>query len=118
MLRSPWPQVGAGNALRLEVGILGRDPVPELSFEGLLACRALGPVVMTLQRLLQLGRQDNGVDLTCLLQEHRLTFGLCAEAAKTVLGFCDGNAHAGLLERLAILATLGPPQRRFARNGL
>ncbi len=90
--------------MRLETRVLDGDPVTILGFERLLARSSARLVVVGLQRLVLLGREDHGVELAGLFHEDRSALGLGAEAAKAVLGFRGGDAHDGLPGCLAILA--------------
>ena len=107
--------------MRVEKSILDSYPITVLGFERLLARRYACLVLVGLEGLVLLGREDHSVELASLFHEHGFALGLGAEAAKAVLGFCGGDAHGGLPGCLAILAisTTGakrPPVPPFARG--
>jgi len=108
---SPWTQVGTRNAVRFDAGVFTGDPVPELGFEPLLAPGAAGLVVVGLQRVVVLRRENHGVELPSLSDEHRFTLGLRRQAAESILGFSGRDAHGGPLKRLAILANKSLPRQ-------
>mgnify|MGYP000010463089 CR=1 FL=1 len=76
-----------------EDGEAGDDP----EAIGALALEAAALLVLGLQRLELLDREDHGIDPARLLHEDRLALGLNAEAAKSVLGLGGGDTHGLLL---------------------
>jgi len=126
---SPRTQVRSRNTVDLEAGILSSDPITKLGFKSLPARGTTGLVVMGLQGVIVLGREDHGIKLTRFFHGYRFAFGLSAKATKTLLGqdklaqwpettlfvtYCAGPHCNGAARGALRLAKLGRPVKIMA----
>ena len=69
-----------------------------------------------LQGVVMLGRDDHGIELARLLDEHRFALGVGGKTTEPILRFSGRDSHEGLLKILASLATDLSGRQAIART--